>query len=96
MGDTGALALGALLAAVALASGWVLLLPVIGIVFVAETLSVMLQVSYFKLTGGKRIFRMSPLHHHCELSGWPEVQIVQRFWIAGTIGGLLGVALGLL
>lgn len=95
MGDTGALALGALLAAAALASGWVLLLPVIGIVFVVETASVMLQVAYFKLSGGRRLFRMSPLHHHCELSGWPEVQIVQRFWIVGAVGGLLGIALGL-
>lgn len=94
MGDTGALGLGALLAAVALAGGWVVLLPVIGVVFVAETASVMLQVAYFKLTRGRRLLRMSPLHHHFELSGWPEVQVVQRFWIVGALGGLAGVALG--
>lgn len=96
MGDAGALGLGALIAAVALASGWVLLLPVIGIVFVAETASVLAQVTYFRLTHGRRLLRMSPLHHHCELSGWPEVQTVQRFWIAGALGSLAGVTLGLL
>ncbi|MBI4505252.1 MAG: phospho-N-acetylmuramoyl-pentapeptide-transferase [Chloroflexi bacterium] len=94
MGDTGALGLGALLAAVALASGWLVLLPVVGVVFVAETASVLLQVAYFKLTRGRRLFLMSPLHHHCELSGWPEVRVVQRFWIVAAAGGLAGVALG--
>ena len=72
MGDTGSLALGALLSGVAILTGEMLLLVLVGGVFVAETLSVILQVTYFKLTGGKRIFRMSPLHHHFELGGWPR------------------------
>jgi phospho-N-acetylmuramoyl-pentapeptide-transferase len=73
-----------------------LLLPVVGFVFVAETISVMLQVSYFKLTGGKRIFKMTPLHHHFEMIGWSETQITLRFWLVGMMAGLLGVALALL
>ena len=78
MGDTGSLAVGATLAVVALMTGQVLLLPIIGFIFVAEALSVMLQVGFFKATGGKRLLRMSPLHHHFELMGWSETQIVQR------------------
>jgi phospho-N-acetylmuramoyl-pentapeptide-transferase len=68
----------------------------VGLVFVAETISVMLQVSYFKLTGGKRIFKMTPLHHHFEMIGWSETQITLRFWLVGMMAGLLGVALALL
>ena len=82
MGDTGSLALGALLAGVAILSGEMLLLLLVGGVFVAETLSVIVQVAYFKLTNGKRILRMSPLHHHFELSGWPETKVTARFWLA--------------
>jgi phospho-N-acetylmuramoyl-pentapeptide-transferase len=93
MGDAGSLALGGALAAAALMTGQWLLLPVIGAVFVAEAASVILQVGYFKATGGKRIFRMSPLHHHFELGGWSEPQVVVRFWIAGALAALLGVAL---
>ena len=93
MGDTGSLALGAGLAVVALLTGWVLLLPVVGIVFVVESLSVMLQVAHFKATKGKRIFKMSPLHHHFELSGWEEVQIVQRFWLVGALAAVVGIIL---
>jgi len=96
MGDTGSLALGAALAVVALQSGAVLLLPVIGAIFVVELLSVILQVAYFKATGGRRIFRMSPLHHHFELGGWNEVKIVQRFWLAGVLAAAAGVALAVL
>ncbi|MBI4786606.1 MAG: phospho-N-acetylmuramoyl-pentapeptide-transferase [Chloroflexi bacterium] len=96
MGDTGALALGATLGAVALMTGQWLLLPLIGLVFVAETLSVILQVAYFKLTHGKRIFKMTPLHYHFELLGWSETQVVQRFWLAGLLAGMLGIALALL
>lgn len=96
MGDTGALAIGAALATAAFMTGQWLLLPVVGAVFVAETVSVMIQVSYFKATKGKRIFRMTPLHHHFELLGWSETQVTMRFWIAGMIAGLLGVALALL
>ena len=77
-------------------TGQWLLLPIVGIVFVAETLSVILQVWYFKLTGGKRIFKMTPLHHHFELLGWSEVQVVQRFWLIGMLAAMLGIALALL
>ena len=69
------------LAVVALMTGQVLLLPIIGFIFVAEALSVILQVGYFKLSGGKRMFRMAPLHHHFELIGWDEITVVIRFWI---------------
>ncbi len=95
MGDTGTLSLGALLAVVALMTGQWLLLPVVGAVFVAVALSVILQVSYFKLTGGKRLFKMAPLHHHFELIGWAETQIAMRFWLMGMVAAMLGVALAL-
>jgi len=101
MGDTGSLALGAGLAMVAMLSGHWLLLPLIGIVFVAEAVSVMIQVSYFKYTRhrfgeGRRVFRMSPLHYHYELGGWAEVTITQRFWIVAAVAAAAGVALGTL
>lgn len=96
MGDTGSLAIGASLTVAAFMTGQWLLLPIVGGVFVAETLSVMIQVSYFKLTGGKRVFRMTPLHHHFEQIGWSETQIALRFWLMGMMMGLLGVALALL
>jgi phospho-N-acetylmuramoyl-pentapeptide-transferase len=95
MGDTGALALGSTLAVVALMTGWWLLLPVVGVVFVLEGASTLIQIAYFRLSGGKRIFRMTPLHHHFELMGWSEPQIVTRFWLIGMVGGLLGIALAL-
>lgn len=95
MGDTGSLALGATLATVALMTGHWLLLPVVGIVFVLEAGSVLLQVTYFKISGGKRLFRMTPLHHHFELKGWSEPQVTLRLWLLGMIGALLGVALAL-
>ncbi|HLJ84710.1 MAG TPA: phospho-N-acetylmuramoyl-pentapeptide-transferase [Candidatus Eremiobacteraceae bacterium] len=85
MGDTGSLLLGALIAGAAIQSGWLLVLPLLGIVFVVEALSVIAQVVSFKLTG-KRIFKMSPLHHHFELSGWPEKRVTRTFvaisWLA--------------
>lgn len=93
MGDTGSLALGALLSTCAILEGEMLLLLVIGGVFVAEALSVMLQVSYFKLTQGKRILRMSPLHHHFELGGMSEVAVTQRFWLFSLLCAMLGWAL---
>ncbi|MBI3537649.1 MAG: phospho-N-acetylmuramoyl-pentapeptide-transferase [Chloroflexi bacterium] len=96
MGDTGALALGATLAVVALMTGQWLLLPLIGIVFVAETVSVIIQVAFFKITKGKRIFKMAPVHLHFEMLGWSETQVVQRFWLAGLLAGMLGIALALL
>lgn len=95
MGDTGSLALGALLAVCAFMTGQWLLLPVIGIVFVGVAVSVILQVLYFRLTGGKRLFKMTPLHHHFELVGWSETQITMRFWLVSMLGGMLGVALAL-
>jgi len=93
MGDSGSLALGATLAVTALITSQILILPIIGLVFVVETGSVVLQVAYFKLTKGRRIFRMSPLHHHYELLGWDEEKITLRFWIVGIIAGLIGVTL---
>ena len=96
MGDTGSLALGATLGTVAVMSGQWLLLPIIALVPVAETVSVVLQVTYFKRTGGQRLFRMAPLHHHFEHSGWSETQIVQRFWLVGILSAMIGVALALL
>jgi len=90
MGDTGSLALGALLSGVAILEGEMLLLILIGAVFVAEALSVILQVGYFKATHGKRIFRMSPLHHHFELGGWPETKVTARFWFASLLFSFLG------
>ena len=93
MGDSGSLALGATLAVTALITSQILILPIIGLIFVIETGSVVMQVAYFKLTGGKRIFRMSPLHYHYELTGWDEEKITLRFWIVGIIAGLIGVTL---
>ncbi len=93
IGDSGALSLGATLAVTALITGQILVLPLIGIIFVVETSSVLLQVGFFRLTGGRRLFRMSPLHHHFELGGWDEEKITVRFWIVGVLAALLGVTL---
>ena len=93
IGDSGALSLGATLAVTALITGQILVLPLIGIIFVLETGSVILQVAYFKATGGRRLLRMSPLHHHFELGGWDEEKITIRFWIVGILAALLGVTL---
>jgi phospho-N-acetylmuramoyl-pentapeptide-transferase len=96
MGDAGALGLGAALATCAFMTGQWLLLPIVGSVFIAEAASVSIQVYFFKRSGGKRrVFKMTPLHHHFELSGWKETQIAMRFWIVGMVSGLLGVALAL-
>ena len=100
MGDTGSLALGATLAVVALMTGQWLLLPVIAVIPVAEALSVILQVAYFKYTKrrygeGRRLFKMAPLHHHFELLGWSETQVVQRFWLISILSAMLGIALAL-
>ena len=91
MGDTGSLALGGGVAALALLTNTELLLVIIGGVYVAEATSVIIQVAYFRLTGGKRFFRMAPLHHHFELGGWKEVKVVEIF----TIGSCLLSAVGL-
>jgi phospho-N-acetylmuramoyl-pentapeptide-transferase len=100
MGDTGSLAIGAALATAAFLTGQWLLLPVVGFVFVAEITSVIIQVSWFKWTKrrcgeGKRLFKMTPLHHHFELLGWSETQVTMRFWMLGMMSGLIGVALAL-
>lgn len=101
MGDTGSLALGATLGVVALMTGQWLLLPVVAMVPVAETVSVVLQVVYFRHTRrrygkGRRLFKMTPLHHHFELLGWSETQVVQRFWLVEILAAMAGVALALL
>lgn len=95
MGDTGSLALGGLISAAAMVLKQELLLIVIGIVFVAEMLSVIIQVTYYRRTK-KRIFRMAPLHHHFEKGGMSETQVVTRFWIAGGIAALVGLVLGVI
>jgi len=92
MGDVGALALGAALGTVAVIVRQEVVLFVMGGVFVAETLSVMIQVGYFKLSKGKRVFRMAPLHHHYELGGWKETQVVVRFWIITIMLVLAGLS----
>jgi phospho-N-acetylmuramoyl-pentapeptide-transferase len=95
MGDCGSEALGAALGVVALMTGQWLLLPIIILVPVAETVSVTLQVTYFKWTGGKRLFKMAPLHHHFELLGWSETQIVWRFWLVAIGAAMVGIALAI-
>lgn len=95
MGDTGSLPLGATLAVVALMTGHWILLPVIAIIPTSVTLSIILQVIYFRITGGRRIFKMTPLHHHFELSGWSETQVVQRFWLIGLLFAIIGIALAI-
>lgn len=90
MGDSGALSLGGMLAVVALITGQVLILPIIGIIFVVETLSDVIQIGSYKIRH-KRVFRMAPLHHHFELGGWDEEKITMRFWIVAALAGLLGV-----
>jgi len=96
MGDVGSFALGTALGVVAMQTDTVLLLPVIGIVFVAEAGSVILQVASKKLRNGKKIFRVSPIHHHFEAIGWPETKVTMRFWVIGLIAGLAGLVLYML
>jgi phospho-N-acetylmuramoyl-pentapeptide-transferase len=93
MGDTGSLALGGAVAAAAIGTHTELLLVLIGGIYVLETLSVIIQVAYFRKTGGKRIFRMTPIHHHFELGGWPETKVVARFSLGSCLFSLLGVIL---
>jgi phospho-N-acetylmuramoyl-pentapeptide-transferase len=96
MGDVGSLALGAALGMVALMTGQWLLLPIVAIIPVAEVTSVILQISFFHLSHGQRLFRMAPIHHHFELLGWSETQVVQRFWLVGLLAAMVGVGLALL
>ena len=93
MGDTGSQALGATLAVIALMTGRWLFLPLIAIIPTAEVLSVIIQVLYFRATGGKRIFKKTPVHHHFEMIGWEENQIVMRFFLIELIGAMLGLSL---
>ena len=92
MGDTGSLFLGGVIAAAALCVKQELLLPIVGGVFLLEALSVVLQVGYFKATGGQRLFRMAPLHHHFELIGWSEPKVITRFVILAIIFALFSLA----
>jgi phospho-N-acetylmuramoyl-pentapeptide-transferase len=101
MGDVGSMALGSTLGTVAVMSGQWLLLPIIALVPVIEVISVILQVWYYKATKGpdgigQRLFKRAPIHHHFELSGWSETQVVQRFWLVGLLSAMIGVALALL
>ena len=95
MGDTGSLAIGAALAVAAFQTGQWLVLPVVGFVFVVETISVFLQVGYYKRSEGKRLFKKAPIHHHFEMIGWSETQVQMRFWLVGIAAGMLGIALAL-
>jgi phospho-N-acetylmuramoyl-pentapeptide-transferase len=92
MGDVGALSLGAALAVIAILIKQEFLLFAVAGVFILEAVSVLLQIGYFRISGGKRIFRMAPLHHHFELAGWREEQVVVRFWILGIIFALFSLA----
>jgi phospho-N-acetylmuramoyl-pentapeptide-transferase len=92
MGDVGALALGSILGTVALVTKQEILLAMVGGLFVVEALSVILQVSFFKVSNGRRIFRMAPIHHHFELKGWPEPKVIVRFWIISIVLGLLSLS----
>ncbi len=92
MGDVGSLGLGASVGAISIMTKQELILVIAGGIFVVEALSVILQVGYFKLTGGKRLFKMAPIHHHFELKGWPENKVVVRFWIIAIICGLLALS----
>jgi phospho-N-acetylmuramoyl-pentapeptide-transferase len=94
MGDTGSLALGAALAALALQQGLVLLLPLLGLVFVLETLSVIIQVGYFKASGGRRVFKMTPIHYTFHLEGWSENRIALSFWGVGLAAALASAWVG--
>jgi phospho-N-acetylmuramoyl-pentapeptide-transferase len=81
MGDTGSMALGGVLSAMAIVGRMEWLLPIAGLIYVIEAMSVIIQVTYFKKTGGKRVFRMAPIHHHFELGGWHETKVVRVFCI---------------
>jgi len=92
MGDVGSLSMGGALGTVAVITKQEILLAIVGGVFVMETFSVIFQVGYFKLTGGKRIFRMAPIHHHFELKGWAEPKVIVRFWIISILLALLAIS----
>ena len=92
MGDVGSLSLGGALGTIAIITKQEILLAIVGGIFVVETFSVIFQVGYFKLTGGKRILRMAPLHHHFELKGWAEPKVIVRFWIISILLALMAIS----
>ena len=96
MGDVGSFALGTALGVVAMLTDTVLLLPIIGIVFVAEAGSSLLQIMSKKLRNGKKIFRIAPIHHHFEACGWPETKVTMRFWVIGQVASVAGLIFFLL
>jgi phospho-N-acetylmuramoyl-pentapeptide-transferase len=95
MGDTGAMSLGVTLGVVAMLTNTALLLPVIGLVFVLESLSVFIQLAYKKTHGGRKLFLSSPIHHHLEAVGWPEPKVVMRFWVVATVSSVVGLVMAL-
>jgi phospho-N-acetylmuramoyl-pentapeptide-transferase len=96
MGEVGSQPLAIGLIVLSFMTGWWLLLPVIGVIFVAEGLSDVIQIAYYKRTRGKRVFRMAPIHYHFQLGGWTETQVVTRFWVIGLLGAIAGVGLAVL
>jgi phospho-N-acetylmuramoyl-pentapeptide-transferase len=96
MGDSGSFALGTALGVVAMLTDTVLLLPIIGFVFVIEAGSSMIQILSKRLRGGKKIFKIAPIHHHFEASGWPEAKVTMRFWLVGVIASIVGIILYLM
>lgn len=96
MGDTGSMSLGATLGVIAMLTNSVAVLPIIGFIFVAETISVIVQVCYRKITGGKKLFLSAPLHYHLQAKGWPEPKVVMRLWILGAVFTCIGLAIGLI
>jgi phospho-N-acetylmuramoyl-pentapeptide-transferase len=92
MGDVGSLSMGGTLGAIAIITKQEILLAIVGGIFVMEALSVIIQVGFFKMSGGKRVFLMAPFHHHFEKKGWAEPKVVVRFWIISIILGLLALA----
>lgn len=96
MGDTGALALGATLGVIAMLTNNVLILPVVGFIFVLEVLSVIFQLIYKKISGGKKIFLSAPVHNHFQALGWPETKVTMRFWVLGAVMAIIGFLIGLI
>jgi phospho-N-acetylmuramoyl-pentapeptide-transferase len=91
MGDGGSLAIGGYVVAVSYLTGLTLWIPIVGIIYAVEVISVVMQVGYFKLTHGKRIFRMAPIHHHFEKGGWSETRVVNAFTTVTIIAGIIGL-----
>ena len=96
MGDSGSFALGTALGVVAMLTDTVLLLPVIGFVFVIEAGSSMIQIISKRLRGGKKVFKIAPIHHHFEASGWPETKVTMRFWLLGVVCSVIGLIIYLM